>query len=347
MYYSRKKQNKKGPKILKLFFLIFILYFVWQTFFSYIKLDQKIEIKKWDTFQTFVQDLSILKKLWIKIYLFFNSDELDFSKIQEWTYTFDWKYSKSNFLKTINDGPKQEFLKYSVLEWWSIYDIDLDLFNKWFIEKWEYIALVSEQEIINKYKNRYDFLQNIWNINSLEGFLYPDTYHLDKEWNVADQLVYLQLDNFKNKIWKTYSGDIQKFNKLSLYEIITLASILEKEEKNNKNKPTVAWIFFNRLDNWMRIDADITLCYWLYQAYEICTPKIIVQKIYDKSNIFNTRQNYGLTPSPISNPDLNSILSVINYKKTEYFYYLHDNSGNIYYWKTLSDHESNKNKYLK
>jgi len=57
--------------------------------------------------------------------------------------------------------------------------------------------------------------------------------------------------------------------------MLILASVVEKEERNTKNKPTVAGIFFNRLANGMRLDADITLCYGLHEPYETCTPALI------------------------------------------------------------------------
>jgi UPF0755 protein len=69
-----------------------------------------------------------------------------------------------------------------------------------------------------------------------------------------------------------------------------LASVVEKEERNTKNKPTVAGIFINRLANGMRLDADITLCYGLHEAYETCIPSMIARKVSDKTNIYNTRQ---------------------------------------------------------
>jgi UPF0755 protein len=76
----------------------------------------------------------------------------------------------------------------------------------------------------------------------------------------------------------------------------------------------------------MRLDADITLCYGLKEPYETCTPSVIVKKISDKSNIYNTRQNYGLPPQPIANPSVESIVAVLNFQKTDYLYYLHDAS---------------------
>jgi UPF0755 protein len=133
---------------------------------------------------------------------------------------------------------------------------------------------------------------------------------------------------------------------LNWYEIVILASIIEKEEKNNSNKPTVAWIFLNRLDSKMLLGADITLCYWLKKPYSDCTPNVIVKNLDDTSNVYNTRANAWIPPQPISNSAVTTISAVLNYKNTDYLYYLHDNSWVIHYWKTLSEHNANKQKYL-
>ncbi len=68
-----------------------------------------------------------------------------------------------------------------------------------------------------------------------------------------------------------------------------LASIIEKEERYGPNRPTIASVFFNRLETGMRIDADISLCYGLGKGYENCTPEVIVENLYDASNVYNTR----------------------------------------------------------
>lgn len=76
---------------------------------------------------------------------------------------------------------------------------------------------------------------------------------------------------------------------LNRYNILILATIIEKEERSNKNRPLIAGIFLNRLASKMRIDADISLCYGLHQGYENCPPSVIIQHLEDSSNPYNTR----------------------------------------------------------
>lgn len=309
-----------------------------------ITLHENVMINKWDNFQKFIQDFSNVRKLKLKTFLRKNDDQYNLSKIQEGLYSFSGEYTQWEFLDTILAWPQQAYQKCTLLEGRSLYDIDEYLVDKWYIEKGEYIAFASDQTIISKYKQRYDFLSNT-NLITLEGFLYPDTYQIDLWWNILDQLIYLQLEAFKNKVRSKLKDDKTPLN-LSWYDIIKLSSIVEKEEKNKNNKSTVAWIFVNRLQNNMRIDADISLCYGLHQSYKRCTPSIIARNIKDVSNKYNTRQNTGLTPTPIGNPSFETINAVISYNKTKYLFYLHDSNGGIHYAETLTQHNQNVSKYL-
>ena len=340
-----KKSQKKSFKFGWLLIIIIIWILILKSAFWNISLTKNIKIVSWDNFSKFINEFPKIKQIWLKLRVK-NNSILDITKIEEWTYVFSWEYSQKEFLQVIAEWPKTMYQKYTVLEWWSIYDIDDDLTKKWIISQWEYIDFVTNFTYVWRYQNRYEFLSKAWNIKSLEWFLYPDTYNIDVQWNFIDQLVYLQLDNFNNKVWQTYSSKISSFSKLNWYEIVILASIIEKEEKNNSNKSTVAWIFLNRLDSKMLLGADITLCYWLKKPYSVCTPNVIVKNLDDTSNVYNTRANAWIPPQPISNPAVTTISAVLNYTNTDYLYYLHDNSGNIHYWKTLSEHNANKQKYL-
>lgn len=113
--------------------------------------------------------------------------------------------------------------------------------------------------------------------------------------------------------------------------MVTLASIIEKEERSQSNKPTIAGIFLNRIENNMRIDADITLCYGLHQGYEKCTPNLIARSIKDATNLYNTRVHSGLTPGPIASPSEETIAALLAFIRTDYLYYLHDAQGQIWY----------------
>lgn len=343
--YSRQKK-KKGWKWF-LFILIAIIIVAIRWWIKYSPSDlvfewEKVSIVKWDTITKFYNTLLDDKQtFWMKWYVRNHKDQLP--NIQEWTYVFSWTYTSEEFLSHIAKWPEKEYISYTVLEWWSIYDIDADLTAKWFINAWDYISYVTDSAKISELSTRYDFFDA--SLTSLEWFLYPDTYFLDNRWNLVNQLVSIQLNTFKSKVWEAHAWDfsnVQNRYWLSVYQTITLASIVEKEEKNNANKPTVAGIFYNRLNRWMLIWADITLCYEFAKPYSECTPNVIAKNVNDSNNRYNTRAVAWLTPTPIWNPALSTIEAVLFPNQTSYLFYLHGADGQIHYAETNAQHESNK-----
>lgn len=151
------------------------------------------------------------------------------------------------------------------------------------------------------------------------------------------------LDNFNSKIFQWYLVDADN---QTIFEIITLASIVEKEERNNNEKPTVAGILKKRLDEGWQIGADITVCYPFRLTAEQC--KLSVTKYLYEVNDYNTRQKVGLPAGPIWNPSEVTIQATLFPKDTDYYYYLHDTqTGQIYYAVDNAGHERNKSLYLR
>lgn len=260
------------------------------------------------------------------------------------SYIFSGSYTPKTFVEAILEGPRVAYHTIKILEGRSIYDIDTSLTSKGLIDSGTYIAFVSDTSLITKYQLRYPFLQNL-KLKSLEGFLYPDTYKVDTEKNVIDQLVYLQLETFKKRVWEKASS-ITPPQGMDWYSSIILASIVEKEERSNKNRPTVAGILLKRLQLGTLVWADISLCYFFEMPYSDCTPNFIARNVTDKTNPYNTRAVKWLPPTPVSNPTVDSILAVLQSVQTEYFFYLHDNQWVIHYARTLEEHNQNKRNYL-
>lgn len=275
-------------------------------------------------------------------------------RIQVGSYDFAGSYSPEEVITILQRGPKQTYESLTLLEGRSIYDIDAYLAKRGQIQAGEYIRYVTDPTVIKNAASRYEFVESFVDAPtpSLEGLLYPDTYYVSENQSLLPQLIDLQLQAFNTKVYQPYSNEIKNFQtyltqngfsiSLSWYELVSLVSIVEKEERNNKNKPTIAGIFFNRLQQKMRIDADITLCYGLKTGYEVCTPSLIVRSISDANNLYNTRVHYGLTPTPIANPSSATFEAVLRFAKTDYYYYLHGSDGRIHYGATLSDHNANK-----
>lgn len=338
-----KKNNPPKKKLWRVFLIWICVIYMWMKRNSDFNFNKEIKLESWQSAQVFFEDLNLSQKFLVKRYA--RKHDIDFGKVQQWNYIFSGSYSPSKFVEVILAWPQVVYEKIKVLEWWSIYDIDNYLSIKSLIKTGEYITFVKDSKIIEKYKLRFDFLKWL-SISSLEWFLYPDTYKVDKDKNIIDQLVFLQLDNFNKRVW-TDAKDMIWSASLNRLNTIKLASIVEKEERNSTNRPIVAGILMKRLNLGTLIWADISLCYNFALPYKECTPSFIGQHVADSNNPYNTRSVKWLPPTPIGNPTNQSILAVLKPTSTEYFFYLHDNDWIIHYGKTLEEHNANVRNYLR
>jgi UPF0755 protein len=301
------------------------------------KQEKIITINRWDTFLSLANKLN-LNKFYYKIYLNKNKPNFD---LQAWKYKINSWATIKEIIKSLDKPALVDEIKLTFLEWWNIYDIDDYLTKKWLIKKWDYIKYTTSKEKILKLSKFYKFIYP--EINTLEWYLYPDTYKVDKNNFWINKLVIKQLDNFEEKV---YNKILKKYSPEKIQEILKLASIVEKEEKSEKNKPIVAWILKKRLNNSWPIWADITVCYPHKLTSEQC--KMVISKYIREKNEYNTRTMVGLTKTPIWNPSFETISATINDKKTPYWYYLHDTkTWQIYYATDNLWHEQNKRLYLR
>ncbi|MBN2016362.1 endolytic transglycosylase MltG [Candidatus Dojkabacteria bacterium] len=178
---------------------------------------------------------------------------------------------------------------------------------------------------------------------SIEGFLFPDTYNVKKD-ITAEELVKFLLITFENKI-KSEKINLESHKNLSAYEVIILASIIEREARTSEERYMISDILQRRLNGDMDgvrlLQADATLLYEL-KDWEA----VVTKELKEKESPYNTYKNVGLIPTPICNPRLDSIKAVLNPKANDYFYYLHDEEGNVHYAKTLEEQTNNQRCYI-
>ena len=199
-------------------------------------------------------------------------------------------------------------------------------------------------EIADTLKEKMPNYDPSWNsvLEENEGYLFPDTYLLPKD-STIEAIVSIMRNNFELK-YKTI--DASKSN-LSKEEIVTLASLIEREARHDKDRLLISSVINNRLDIGMKLDIDATLQYVLgYQENEKRWWKSSLTN-QDKliNSPYNTYRVAGLPPGPISNPGLLSLEAAINPAKTDFLYYITDSSGTNRYAKTLDEHEENISKY--
>ncbi len=174
----------------------------------------------------------------------------------------------------------------------------------------------------------------------LEGYFFPDTYRIYKG-AIYENLLKKALNNFWNKV-EPLMPEIKKQDK-ELADIIIMASLIEKEVSQIKDKKIVAGILYKRINIGMRLELDSTINY--------ITGKNDPQASYfdlEKDSPYNTYKYYGLPPGPISCPGLSSIEAAIYPQDSPYLFYLNrQDNGKTIFSKTYAEHLKNKNKYLR
>jgi len=199
----------------------------------------------------------------------------------------------------------------------------------------------KDMERPKDYSDKLSLLKDKPKYYSLEGYLFPDTYIIYNDASLED-IVLKMLHNFDSKLTSKMREDIKKQEK-TIYEIITMASVIEKEVRDPEEMKIVSGIFWKRIDVWQPLQSCASLAYILginKPVYSIEDTKI--------ESPYNTYQNYGLPPGPICNPGLAAIEAAIYPKETEYNYFLSKKeNGETVFSRTIEEHNLNKAKYLK
>lgn len=171
-----------------------------------------------------------------------------------------------------------------------------------------------------------------------EGYLFPDTYKFSPD-ATADDIVAALRSNFDDKI-AGMSGSISASGH-SLADIVTMASIVEKEARTDADKHIVAGILWNRISKGMPLQVDAVFGY--INGRGIFAPKLSDLTI---DSPYNTYKHKGLPPGPITNPGLYSLEAAAMPTKTDYLYYLTGKDGLMHYATTFTGHTANINKYM-
>ncbi len=179
---------------------------------------------------------------------------------------------------------------------------------------------------------------------SLEGFLFPDTYQLEIDATAAD-LATLMTTTFAERVLPLYETGPNTRN-LTLYEVVTVASIVEREARIAEERATIASVYLNRYDIGMRLEADPTVQYAMgYQADrdEWWNLGLTQADYYNAVSPYNTYLNEGLPPGPIASPGLGAIEAVLNPGDTPYYFFRAtcDGSGYHTFAITFEEHVEN------
>lgn len=249
-------------------------------------------------------------------------------KIKAGKYLLNQTYSNNDILnllvsgKTYNDG-----IKITIPEGSTSKEITDMLINAKLGNKETYEKLINNP---SEFYDKFEFL-NEDDIISLEGFLYPNTYYFDEE-SSEKEILSSMLSHFS----KEYTDKLKKKQqemKLTLQEVVNLASIIEKEAVLDKDRPTIASVFYNRLKIDMALQSDATIQYIFDER-----KKIVTYKDLEINSPYNTYKNVGLPPTPVANPGIKSIEAALYPDDTEYYYFVAKMDGGNNYSETYEKH---------
>lgn len=232
---------------------------------------------------------------------------------------------------------KGDFKRYRITmpEGWTVKDISNHLKTLPFVVDSDFaerfLHLSKDKDVISK-------LGFEWDIDNLEGYLFPSTYEVYKLKD-PEKLISLMAGEFKARFSsKILEGSARMGFKP--VEIVTLASIIEKETSKEEEKPLVASVLYNRLKKGMPLQSDPTVIYGL-ENYDGNVRKADLMNPHK----YNTYVHLGFPPGPICNPGEGSISAALAPAETSYLYFVSRNDGTHVFSETLAEHQKNVNKY--
>jgi len=237
--------------------------------------------------------------------------------------------------------------QYTLIEGWDLKDISTYLKKNGLIKEDDDLYYLTGRPVADYRKEKIDF-KGGWNYEfladkpayvSLEGYIYPDTYRILAE-GTAESLIKKALNNFDKKLTLELREEIKR-QKKTIFEVVTLASIVEKEVKTEADRKIVADIFLRRIAKGMALQSDATVNY--------ITESGRARSTFSDLRIdspYNTYKYPGLPLGPICNPSIEAIKAVIYPQANNYLFFLTDKDGVTHYAKTNAEHNANRAKYL-
>lgn len=256
--------------------------------------------------------------------------------IKPGTYTIEPNSNIEEIYEIIQQGEQEEQIKVTFPEGFTLYQ---------FAEKIEEKGLGSAEEFINAtneyyYSKNYDFDTTDLYFN-MEGYLFPDTYLFTRDQSMED-IVTILVSTMENVFTEEYNNRSKELN-LTRHQVLTIASLIEREAYNDEERAAISGVIYNRLKVDMPLQIDATVIYGKGEGKEHMTR--VLYKDLEIDNPFNTYKNSGLLPGPIASPGKNSIYAALYREDHDYFYYVLGDNGHVFS-RTFDEHKQNVSKYI-
>ena len=213
----------------------------------------------------------------------------------------------------------------------------------------DFLKLMKDDAFITKMKAKYPtLLANLPNSTDakyvLEGYLFPATYNIHDDTTVeslAEEML-STMDTYLSPYYATISSSGHNVN-----EILTLASLVEKEGATDDDRKNIASVFYNRLNSDMALQSNIAVLYALGKLGQETTLKEDATIDTNIDSPYNDYVHKGLIPGPVDSPSLSAIEAVINPPSTKYMYFVADvTTGNVYFAESYEEHQHNVETYI-
>jgi len=254
-------------------------------------------------------------------------------KLKAGKFSLSKRLSAFELAGALEQAPAAEDEPFVIVEGWRRRDVDEALAAAGRADGGAYLAATASG---SGYKAPFPLPAG-----TLEGYLYPETYLLPKGRVDARVLVQKQLDAFAERVWTPLAADITASTR-SLPELITMASMLEREEPTPANRPLVAGILWKRIDRGFPLGVDATSRYELAQWND---RQAFLVKLRNKEDAYNSRYQKGLPPTPIGAPTRSSFEAALKPTKSDYLYYLHDAQKRLHPSRDANEHEALRKQY--
>jgi len=230
----------------------------------------------------------------------------------------------------------------TIPEGWRAEEIAEILEERELVTAEEFLRTVREGEF------EYDFLSDRPKGISLEGYLFPDTYGIPPDFE-ATQIIDMMLANLGRRFTPEMRQEAARRG-MSIHEVLTVASLVEREARVPEEQPIIASVYLNRLEAGWLLESDATAQYALGYQEETgqwWKSPIFLKEMTQIDSPYNTYLYPGLPPGPICSPGLASIQAVINPAETNYMYFYHKGDGSHAFAETYEEHLENQRLYGK
>ena len=234
------------------------------------------------------------------------------ARLKPGTYSLATGMPDALVLDRLRRGPDIVYYDVPIPEGFTIEQIAARFAARTGVSEDEFLALAKTGAA--RFAARHPYLGDAYG-GSLQGYLFPKTYRV-KKGTSAEQIIEMMLSQFDEEV-ATIDLSAAKAKGLGLNDVVTLASIIEREVRLANEYPLVSSVIYNRLEIRMRLQLDSTVFYFLPPG-----TKIIRKSDLESDNPYNTYKHYGLPPGPLANPGARALEAAAHPAKTKYLYYV-------------------------